>query len=262
MDLTKNLETLGFTKTEALVYVTLVKHVQLNGSQVAKLTGMSRSTIYSALNNLYVKGHVVLASGETSTYLPKDPEVLIEQLKTEFTRSADALKEELSHFKVPGTPQEYYNIKGYSNFLLKTKEMLLKAEKEVLINSCYEPGLFKEELDIIAARGVRIILFTFADIDVNGLPLEFFHKSPIATTVAADNLRFMLVIDMKSSLIAGNYNGREMVGTFTENPLLTDIVSEHIHLDIYLLRLQRKLGTDKLFSDIQLNTLLEARSRP
>ena len=47
-----HLEKLGFTRTECLVYIQLVKAGQSNGSQIAKLLNMSRSSVYSALNKL------------------------------------------------------------------------------------------------------------------------------------------------------------------------------------------------------------------
>ncbi len=57
-----HLEMLRFSKIEAQVYVTLVKHSKLNGSQIAKILNLSRSSVYSALHNLYNRG-IVFAAG-------------------------------------------------------------------------------------------------------------------------------------------------------------------------------------------------------
>ncbi len=36
---------------------------------------------------------------------------------------------------------------GYQNFLLKTKELLLQAEHEVYMNTCFDLRIFAEELE-------------------------------------------------------------------------------------------------------------------
>ena len=255
-DILKHLQKLGFSKTDAQVYVTLVKHSKLNGSQVAKILNMARSSVYSSLNNLYSKGYIFLLPGESNIYKAHDPDVLLEQLKKDYIKSADALKDEFKTIKAPEEEQEYYNIKGYQNFLLKMKELLLQAEQEVYINTCFEPRIFADELRAIAERGVRIVIFTFGEIDPGDLPVEFFRKK-VDKKSSKNHLRMMLVVDLKKALIAGSYQGGEVLGTFTENPLLVDIVSEHIHLDVYLLKLQEKYRDKDFFSGIQLRSLLE-----
>ena len=76
----KHLEILNFSRIEAQVYVTLVKHSKLNGSQIAKILNLSRSSVYSALNSLYNKGIVFLLPGESNVYKAQDPDILLETL--------------------------------------------------------------------------------------------------------------------------------------------------------------------------------------
>lgn len=254
----KHLEILNFSRIEAQVYVTLVKHSKLNGSQIAKILNVSRSSVYSALNSLYNKGIVFLLPGESNVYKAQDPEILLETLKSEYIQAADDLKEELSKFKFVEVEKEYWNIRGYQNFLLKTKELLLQAEHEVYMNTCFDLRIFAEEFEELTQRGVRIIVFTLAaEIDPEGLPVEFYRK--YWPDDQCDHQRMMLVVDYKKALIAGSYHGGEVLGTFTENPLLVAIVSEHIHLDIYLLKLQEKYQDSRFFDGIVINSLLERK---
>ena len=252
----KHLEMLHFSRIEAQVYVTLVKHSKLNGSQIAKILNLSRSSVYSALNSLYNKGIVFLMPGESNVYKAQDPDILLETLKSEYIQAADDVKDELSKFKFVEIEKEYWNIRGYQNFLLKTKELLLQAEHEVYMNTCFDLRIFAEELEELAKRGVRIIVFTLAaEIDPEGLPVEFYRK--YWPDDQCDHQRMMLVVDYKKALIAGSYHGGEVLGTFTENPLLVAIVSEHIHLDIYLLKLQEKYQDNHFFDEVLINSLLE-----
>ena len=51
-----------------------------------------------------------------------------------------------------------------------------------------------------------------------------------------------------------------MTGTFTQNQLLANIVSEHIHNDIYLLKLKEKYSREIIDLDIVLGSLLEKKT--
>ncbi len=254
-ELLHQLEVLHFTKTEASVYVTLVKHGKLNGSQIARYLHISRSSVYSALNNLYSKGVVFLLPGESNVYKARDPELLIEAMKTEYLQAADEAKSHLSNLKAAERENEYVNIKGYQNFLIKTKELLRQAQQEVYMNTCFEPGIFAEDIRKLHKRGVRIVVFSFANIHPEGLPVEFYSKH--GTEDLREHQRMMLVVDLKKALIAGSYGGGEVFGTFTENPLLVSIVSEHILLDIYLLKIEQQYGKPDFFQNIQIGSLVE-----
>ena len=69
----------------------------------------------------------------------------------------------------------------------------------------------------------------------------------------------MLVTDMNVTLIADAYKDRpEFLGTVTQNSLMVSIIAEHIHNDIYLLRLKEKKNF--IFDEsITIGTMLENR---
>jgi hypothetical protein len=70
----------------------------------------------------------------------------------------------------------------------------------------------------------------------------------------------MLVIDYDKTLIASNLESPDFVGTFTENRLLSHIVSEHIHHDIYLLKLKQKYNRNLVSEDILIKSEFEKNS--
>ena len=45
--------------------------------------------------------------------------------------------------------------------------------------------------------------------------------------------------------------------TVTNNALMVSIIAEHIHNDIYLLKLEQKYGSELLDDNIRLDTILE-----
>lgn len=252
------LEKLNFTKTEASVYIDLLKNYSLTGYQIAKNLNISRSSVYSALDNLYKRGVVFLLNGNSQMYIAEKPSTLINKMKSEFIENADLLESKLNKLEKSDLEERYINIEGYDNIISKAKELMLKAENEVYINTDFNLHIFSKEFNEINKRGVRIIVFSFAKLNKDNLPVELYSHYNAACD--GKETRIMLVVDCKTSLIADIRPHRdEFLGTFTDNLLLTSIVSEHIHNDIYLLKLKNKYGKDLITEDIKINTLLENR---
>ena len=260
----QELEKLNFSKMEAQVYISLIKEGEQNGSQIAKLLGASRSSVYAALNNLYKKGVVYSVPGDTNIYRGERPEVLVEKLKNNFTKTADILKEKMSQLNTDKKERNYINIKGTDNFIGKAKELLLTARREVYINTCIDLQIFMKEFVELGERGVRVVVFSYDEMNIEGLPVEL-YSHPLAgeceISCDKEDVRLMLVVDLTTTLI-GSRVGRDedIVGTFTENSLLVSIVSEHIHHDIYLLKLREKYGEDLIGQDIRIDSMLEKKA--
>lgn len=255
------LQKFDFNKMEAQVYVTIVKYAGLNGSQISKLLNSNRGSVYSALNTLYEKGAIFLLPGETNVYQAQKPDTFIESLKEkyikDFSKTADLLKEEFSNFDdVQISEEQYFNIKGHHNFVIKVKEMLFMAEEEVYINTNYPLKEFKEEIRELSQRNVRIILFSEENMDITDLNNVELYTMEMESFDF--NKTMMLVIDSKRALIASGKQGGEFLGTFTDNPLMVEIVAEHIHYDIFLLNLVKQYG-ESLLNKADLKTIQEKK---
>lgn len=251
----EKLQEFNFTKIEAEAYLCLLKNKQLNGSQVSKLLGLSRTSVYAALDNLYEKGYVYMLSGEPTEYKVQDPKLLINNIKKKYLSSIDYLDKNLFNFEVNPVEERFWNIKGYENFINNTKRLLLTAEKEIYISTNFNIQLFKEELNILAGKKVRIIIFSFEKLDTLGLTVEFYHHEDKA--INCNDKRWMMVIDNKKAFIANENKFNEVFGTFTENALMVSITAEHIHHDIYLLKLKQKYNKNLVTEDILIDSSFE-----
>jgi sugar-specific transcriptional regulator TrmB len=249
------LQKFNFTKIEAEVFLCLLKNKQLNGSQVSKLLGLSRTSVYAALDSLYEKGHVYMLAGEPTEYKVQDPKLLLDRIKKNYSSSIDYLDKNLSTFEVNNVEEQFWNIKGYDNFINNTKRLLLNAEKDIYISTNFDLKLFKEELKILNEKKIRVIVFSFEELDTSGLNIEFYHHENKALN--CEGRRWMMVIDNKKSFIANENKFNEVFGTFTENALMVSITAEHIHHDIYLLRLKKKYNKNLVTEDILINSRFE-----
>lgn len=234
------LEQFRFTKTEALVYVDLLKNGHLTGYQIAKNIGLSRSSVYNSLNALYRKGYIFLLPGENNLFRALESEILIPRLKREFEEAANSLDIALSHIETEDPSGRYLNIEGIDNLMVKAKELLLEAKSEVFLNTDFDLQQFEAELRELRIRKVRVVIFTFSQVAVEGLGLEIHSHNHLVEGDYVSS-RMMITVDGKKTLIGSKEHGI-YVGTYTDNKLLATIVAEHIHHDIYLLNLKNKYG--------------------
>lgn len=247
---------LGFTRTEAEVYFTLLEESDITGYQIAKRLNVSRSSVYNSLESLYRKGAVVLIPGEVNIYRPENPEILLDNLKNRFVESSSVLLDEISKLKPNNKINRYINIDGLDNLIFKTKELLKTAKAEVIINTDFDINIFADEIDSLTNKGVRVIVFSFDDLKINNELVEIYsHKRNIDDQYKRN--RIMLVIDMTTTLVGGRDGYNTFLGTYTDNKLFTSIVSEHIHHDIYLLKLKQKDNTVIFDDSIKIDSLQE-----
>jgi sugar-specific transcriptional regulator TrmB len=250
---------LNFSSLEAQIYIALLEGGRLSGYQIAKKVNISRSSVYAALSHMYEKGIVMLMSEDVQVYEAQNPAVLFDRLKREFTENALKAVTNLQNLYESRREERFTNIKGFDNIVANAKELLNSANKEVYINTDFNLYLFEKEFKALREKGGRIIVFTFAKLDHDGLDIEFYsHNNPACDTELPT--RIMLVSDCDVTLVADkSQDSNNWFGTVTNNKLMVSINAEHIHHDIYLLKLKKKYGEKFFGKDIFLNTLLENR---
>ena len=108
---------IGFTLNEAKVYLALIKNRAMNGYEVAKVSGVSRSLVYDVLDRLVSKGYVIKCKGETNFYTALDYEKIIDKIKEENQNNLYIAKEKLKALSIKEHDSEYiFNIKGFDKF--------------------------------------------------------------------------------------------------------------------------------------------------
>lgn len=254
-ELIEKLITFGFTRTEALVYLSLVKAGQSSGYKISKDLNISRSSIYQAIEALFSKGFILLLPGETKEYVGKDPDILFNELEKKFVSNAQSLKNELNILKAERKDEFFLTMKSEETIFLKIREIINSATQELYINSDFDLSFLKEEFKNAIKRKVRIIIFSFKKHPNLDLPIETLYLDE--GEFIAHNHRLMIVCDLKESLVVDNISDT-INATSTNNELFIRILAEHIHHDIYLLKLKEKYGND-VDDSMYINTEYERR---
>ncbi|MDD3171507.1 MAG: helix-turn-helix domain-containing protein [Bacilli bacterium] len=260
----KSLEKI-LTKQESAIYLYLLENPGQTVYYIAKALGLSRSSAYPTVDAMYTKGILLKLSTDTQAYYPENPETLIKKLRVDYNNTFDELQEVLKDIKPNEATNFFMNINSFEANLEKAKELLLKVKEEVYLNCDASLDIFDKEFAILEERGVRIITFSFSKQESKYKNVEIYSYGYPQNILPT---RIMIVSDMKEVLVASSINqNNEWIGTITNNNLMIRIMSEHIHHDIYLYKIQKKykaLTGENLFvkgkDDLFLNTLNENES--
>jgi HTH-type transcriptional regulator, sugar sensing transcriptional regulator len=235
-ELVTKLMDFGFTKTDALVYINLLKNGRSSGYKIAKEISISRSSVYSSIDNLYTNGYIFMSDGDTKEYEAKSPDLIFSQIEKKTVENINILKTELSKMMLQEEKEFVYNLTGSENLLQKAKEIINQANLEVYLNTDFNLDLFSKELSDAVERGVRVIGFSFNKMSKPHEKIELYSRSETEETEYPSH-RFMCVADMKLALMFSHRE--ETVGLYANNRLIVKMIAEHIHSDIYLTEYER-----------------------
>lgn len=258
MSIQENLEKLNFTKLETQIYLALLGSEPLSAYQLAKKIDIARTSIYNALEHMLEKGMVEMLPNNTALYIAQEPEVILGKMRLEMTKAMEESQTQLNNYRELRRETIHQVFRGFDTAILKAKKILNDANNEVYINADFDLSSLREELRLLKERNVRVVVFSFYDLEI-GCEVEFYsHNRRMPNDHIAS--RLMLVVDNEISLIADRGNQlQEWNGTLSNNALAIKILSEHIHNDIYLLKLRNRYGKEIYDSGFYLNTAFEAR---
>lgn len=248
------LEELNFTKNEDLIYRNLLKYPGQTVFSISKSLNMSRSSVYQIIEQMYSKGYILLMNGEQVLYYAENPVTLINRLKDKYNKSAKLALEELENIKPFEDNSKYINIKGFDNSIAKAKEIIRASNKEVYINTDLDINIFDEDFKYLEEKNVKVYVFSF--INLNYKRDNVFIYS--GNKKIALNTRLMISSDLNNALII-NRDCDSWVGTITNNALMNKIIAEHIHHDIYLIKLKKTMQANT-FKNVLIKTLFEEES--
>lgn len=260
MAIIDTLEKLNFTTLEAKIYLALLEGGEMSAYQLAKKIDISRPSIYNALEHMVEKGMAVMVPEKTALYGAQEPELLLSKLQKEMTNSLKTAKSQLSEYKNSRHQEQILYFKGYDMIILKAKEMLKQATKEVYINADFDLTCFQEEFQELVQKGIRVVVFSFYHIEIpcEGVELYTHHR-----TITKNHLpsRLMVAINEHSSFVANcNSEFDGWSGVFNSNSLSVKIITEHIHNDIYLWKLRETYGKE-MYENVYIETDFERKSR-
>ena len=252
-----SLEGLGFSTLECKIYLSLLDYGAMSPYQIAKKVDISRSSIYNALEHMVSKGMVEVVPEDTVMYIAQDPEVLIYKLEGDYKRNIANATSGLREYIQTRQVENYAIINDKETIMEKAKKIIRNAKQEIFINTDIDVNELKDEFKMAAANNVRIIIFSFVKQELQIEGVEIYSHDRERTT-GSTNTRLMLVADDDMVLIADSSGREKWTGTVSNNRLMKSIVREHIHNDIYMLKIRDIYGKE-IYDKIHINTIQELK---
>ncbi|MCP2339670.1 TrmB family transcriptional regulator [Actinomadura rupiterrae] len=253
-DVLEHLQRLGLSGYEAKAYVALVAAGRpVNGYEVAKRSGVPRSTVYETLGKLVARGAAFELRGATDAteYLPLPPASLLDRMRREFDGSVAVLETALP--AVVAEPEQHmiHNLKDGGAMLARAGDVLAGARRDVFLS------LWPEELEHLGARvheaagrGVDVSLMSFGtDVPDGTLPGNVYVHRYSAPEAVLQDLGYRLIVvvgDRREAVVGGFGADGSAWGIYTADPAVALMAAEYVRQDIALQILAERVGAAEL----------------
>lgn len=158
-DMIERLMMFALTRQEAAIYLCLLKNGELTGYEAAKITGISRSNVYSTLAGLVEHGAAYLIEGVSSKYVPVPMKEFCANRLRQLKEVAGILTEHAP--RVKESIEGYITIEGKRHVMDKVHHMLAGAGQRIYLSA---PAsfieLWLEELTELVGRSIKVVLIT------------------------------------------------------------------------------------------------------
>jgi len=207
MDTYNKLNQLGFSQYEISCYLSLVAKHPSNGSQLSRLSGISRSRIYDVLRNMTKRGLVLEV--ENGLYVPLPPDELMKRLRNRFESDLSILKKQLTEASRETTYEYIWVIRGYEEVLKKAGEMIRSARKELYVRLFPKAGrILERDLQEAAARGVGVRYISMGDIPLT-FDIQVVHPESEKLLDTIGGRSFDIISDRSEALVGIFEEGNE-----------------------------------------------------
>jgi len=146
----ESLQTLGFTKNDSKVLLTLCKYKILSPADIAKHSGVDRARVYDSLNRLIERGFIQkepIKRGANYQVIPI--EKIFQSIRDEYTRLIDEthlLEDVIGKLEIDSEESEprVWSINSKEKIRKKIKELIIQAQN--IIFFIITPDLLMDEL--------------------------------------------------------------------------------------------------------------------
>lgn len=149
----------GLTRLEATIYTCLLTNGELSGYEVVKLTGISRSNVYSSLAALVEKGAAYLIEGSVSKYTAVEVKLFVKNTLRQLEESAEELLKSAPAKAESSTG--YITVSGSQNIKNKIIEMLENTQARLYFMAPAQiMKTFQTKLEELSKQKKKLVLIS------------------------------------------------------------------------------------------------------
>jgi sugar-specific transcriptional regulator TrmB len=173
MDVASILRDFAFSKYESSCYLALLAKHPANGSQLSKLSGITRSRIYDVLRSLANKK--VIFEIEKGLYVPLPFEELKKRLRSRFESNLKIMDDQLNAMIDQSSFEYLLTLNGVKEVLSKAVDIIDSARQELYLRLFPETWeQLKEHIDAAIHRGVGVRFISMGAMDLH-YDIQIFH---------------------------------------------------------------------------------------
>ncbi|OLT38637.1 transcriptional regulator TrmB [Actinomadura sp. CNU-125] len=256
-DVLEHLRRLGMPGYEAKAYVALVAAGRpVNGYEVAKRSGVPRSTVYETLGKLVARGaaYEVRGSSDATEYLPLPPEALLDRMRREFDGSVAALRTALPAVATAPEAPPIHGLKDAETMLDRAEDVVAAARRDLFVSSWpQEMRRLRGPVEEAAARGVDASVVAFGEDAAPGAGARVHRHRYSAPEAVLEDLgyRLIVVVGDRREAVVGGFAEDAAWGIYTADPAVALMAAEYVRQDIALQILADRVGAaelDRLFA--------------
>ena len=238
------LQGIGFTETEARVYLALLAAPPTSGYQVSIRAGVPRSMVYEALGRLEARGAVLRTAGRRgSLYSPVLPGTVLDNLEQGFHARVASVREDLARRVNAGRDDRFWTGRGPEIIHGLATQLLDSSSGELLIIMA-DPEIERHRASLEAAcsRGVRLGVVLTGQLDA---PCGLWARHPPRESQIQQLDRLLLIVaDTEQALIA-DLRG-EGSATITTNSHMVHIARQFVWMELLTQLLNASGAPDSL----------------
>lgn len=227
----------GLSGYEAKSYLALLAAGEpLNGYEVAKASGVPRSTVYETLAKLVARGaaYEVAGDGDGVAYVPLSSDALIGRLRRQSIETIDGLEAVLPRIGKALDARVVQHLTGRNDVIQRALDVIESAKRTLWLSIWpQEAGEFVAAVEAATGRGVDTFTIAYGDIDLPGRVFGHSYSSPEVVEERLDCRLSIVVADHDQATIAG-VTSDAVWGMWSDDRAVALLAAEHVRHDIAL----------------------------
>lgn len=247
----EQLRKIGMSGYEAKAYLALLAAGRpLNGYEVAKSSGVPRSTVYQTLAKLVERSaafEVKLVDSSGTSYVALAAESLLARLRRDFERSVGELAHSLPSVMPASGTSLVHHIEGRESCLERAVDLIDAAEEDIFVSIWPEeaehllPSLRKAE-----RRGLQVAIMAFGPLAESVRQCYVHSFSAPDVVLSRVGVRLLVVAADRRSVLIGGALPDSMWAVWSDDPAVVLVAVEFVRHDIAMQVLVDRLGADEV----------------
>jgi sugar-specific transcriptional regulator TrmB len=228
----------GLSGYEAKAYLALLAAAEpLNGYEVAKASGVPRSTVYETLGKLVARGAAfeVGEATDSVSYVPLPSEALIGRLRRQTNETIAGLETALPSIGSALAARVVQHLTGRADVISRAIDVIESARRSLWLSIWPQEG--SDLIDAVTAAVDRDVeVFTIAYGDLSALPGRVYAHSYSSPAVVEQRLqcRLSIVVADHEQAMIGGVTSDAVWGMWSDDRAVALLAAEHVRHDIAL----------------------------